>query len=89
MKRTVLLKGEVPVQKEELDRLRRRDAELTDYIAAIRSPRVQAVRQRAMAIRRIAAPELVPLQTRSWAQGVVDYEEALGEELLERMRGRD
>lgn len=88
MNRTVLLKGEVPVRREELDRLRRRDAELTDYIAAIRSPRVQAVRQRAMAVRRNPRVNRF-LHIWEWAQGVMDYEEALGQELLERMRGRD
>lgn len=89
MARTVLLKGEVPVTKRELDALRRKAVELDDYKAAIRAPQVEAIRHRAMAVRRLAAPELAPLQTRAWAQGVADYEAAMDNALLERMRGRE
>lgn len=83
--RSILLKGEVPVKKTELERLRRVDAELQDYMAAIRSPEVQAVRMRTMAIRRggeFTADEV------AWAHGVADYESALEKALLRMLRER-
>lgn len=91
MKRTVLLKGEVPIRREELDRLRRRDAELQDYMAAIKSPKVQAIRRRAMSIRRTPVGRALAALSGAnvaWAQGVADYESALEEALLDELRRR-
>lgn len=82
--RTVLLKGEVPVGKRELEALRRRSAELDDYMAAIRSPQVQQLRQRAMTLRRTSQVHM----DLGWAKGILDYENALGDALVALMRGR-
>lgn len=82
MARTILLKGEVPIFKSELDALRRKARELEDYLAAIRSPEVEALRQRAMTIRRAPVSQL----SWGWSQGVMEYEQTLGEALLARLR---
>lgn len=79
--RTVLLKGEVPIRKAELEKLRRQSAELEDYMAAIRSPKVSKVRTLAVTLRKINPDN-------QWAQGVVDYERALGDALLDELRRR-
>jgi hypothetical protein len=89
MTHNVLLKGEVPIQAKELDRLRRRDAELDDYMAAIRSPELAAIRHRAL---RVMRGDILPAQNtaalNAWAQGVMDYERSLGDALLAELRLR-
>lgn len=86
MNRRVLLKGEVPIQAAELEALRRRSAELEDYLAAVKSDSVRRLRQEAMRIRRM---DRVPtLFEKGWAAGVLAYEKALGDELSAQLRRR-